>query len=207
MTLQAVLTYTLIAEVFAEQLHRPRRLDDAFWEGTVVTRFLRRMGMVGQFAAEMAGRWAFGFCTFSLPLLLVAPLLGVDPAPASAAAAGWFVVSLGLAVVGRAGARVPLRRRSWLRLDMSVWLLEQLPRRGRTSSRGRCCRWRCCPGASAALAWLPFAAMASAPLRIYTGTGDPLPLLRRRSAGRWCSGRSRAGSGGPTASGWSSHGG
>jgi ABC-2 type transport system permease protein len=25
--------------------------------------------------------------------------------------------------------------------------------------------------------WLPFAAMASAPLRIYTGTGDPVPLL------------------------------
>jgi ABC-type uncharacterized transport system permease subunit len=31
-------------------------------------------------------------------------------------------------------------------------------------------------------AWLPFASMASAPLKIYTGTGDPLWLLPVQAA-------------------------
>jgi len=56
LTMGAVLTYTLIAEAFGEQLACRAGIEDAFWEGTVVTRFLRPMGAVGQFAAEMAGR-------------------------------------------------------------------------------------------------------------------------------------------------------
>ena len=34
------------------------------------------------------------------------------------------------------------------------------------------------------LQWLPFASLASAPLRIYTGTGDPLRLVALQAA--WC---------------------
>ena len=37
MTLGAVLTYTLIAEVFGEQLTCRTQLDVALWEGTVAT--------------------------------------------------------------------------------------------------------------------------------------------------------------------------
>src|SRR5437868_8879601 len=81
--LEGVLTYTLIAEVFAEQLKLRTTLNDAFWEGTLVIRFLRPMGLVTQLGAEMLGRWMIDFALFSLPLLVAAPLLGVDPRPAS----------------------------------------------------------------------------------------------------------------------------
>jgi len=37
-SLSQVLTYTLIAEVFAEQLNGRTSLNDAFWEGTLVIR-------------------------------------------------------------------------------------------------------------------------------------------------------------------------
>src|SRR5882724_6369879 len=83
MSLQAVLTYTVIAEVFAEQLAVRTTLNLAFWEGTLVIRFLRPMGMVRQLAAEMAGKWLISLSLFSVPLVLLAPALGVDPRPSS----------------------------------------------------------------------------------------------------------------------------
>ena len=67
MPLTSVLTYTLIAEVFAEQLNLRTTLNDAFWEGTLVMRFLRPMGLVTQLGAEMLGRWMIDFALFSLP--------------------------------------------------------------------------------------------------------------------------------------------
>ncbi|MFI5270342.1 MAG: DUF1552 domain-containing protein, partial [Chloroflexota bacterium] len=95
MSLTMVLTYTVVAEVFGQQLALSTTLSEAFWEGTLVLRFLRPMGLVRQFAAEMSGRWVLHFALFSVPLVLLAPLLGVDARPASPAAGALFVVSLG----------------------------------------------------------------------------------------------------------------
>src|SRR5437868_107637 len=97
--LEGVLTYTLVAEVFAEQLKLRTTLNDAFWEGTLVIRFLRPMGLIRQLSAEMLGRWILDFLLFSIPLFLVAPLLGVDNRPVSATAGWLFLPSLGLAVL------------------------------------------------------------------------------------------------------------
>src|SRR5215213_2863182 len=96
MTLDAVLTYTLVAEVFAAQLSPRTTLDEVFWNGSIVGRLLQPMGIFSQFAADMFGRWLFEFGVFSVPLLLLAPLLGVSALPAGAA--GLFVVSLALAI-------------------------------------------------------------------------------------------------------------
>src|SRR5947207_3634246 len=70
----------------------------SFWDGSITTRFMRPIGIFGQFAAESFGGWGLGLCLFSLPLVLFAPLLGVNLLPASSAAAGLFLVSLVLAV-------------------------------------------------------------------------------------------------------------
>src|SRR5690349_8651573 len=50
LTLDAVLTYTLIAEAFGAQLAPRTNLDWALWQGTIVGRMLQPMGMFGQFA-------------------------------------------------------------------------------------------------------------------------------------------------------------
>ena len=63
MPLAMVLTYTVVAEVFGQQLAVSTTLSEAFWEGTLVLRFLRPMGLVRQFAAEMSGRWAIHFAS------------------------------------------------------------------------------------------------------------------------------------------------
>lgn len=176
-TTASVLTYTLIAEAFAEQLDARTQLTVAFWEGTFLNRVLQPLGVVGIFAAEMVGRWLTGVALFSLPLLALSPLLGVDPRPASAAAGLLFAASLLLAIaVGLAidfafgGLTVAL--------EAPVWLIEYA--RGGVAAvlSGILIPLPLLPwGLGAVLDYLPFASTVSAPLRIYTGTGPPLQLM------------------------------
>lgn len=177
MTLASVLTYTLIAEMFAGQLSPRTELDTALWNGSIVGRMLQPLSMFGQFSAELAGRWLFELAVFSLPLLLCAPLLGVDPLPASAGAAGLFVVSLALAI--SVGLAVEFIFGGILvALALPLWAVSQIRAAITTLLSGALVPLALLPtGVGAAFAWLPFASMASAPLRIYTGSGDPLPLI------------------------------
>jgi ABC-2 type transport system permease protein len=177
MTLGAVLTYTLIAEVFAGQLSPRTELDTALWNGSIVGRMTQPLSLFGQFTAELVGRWLFEFGVFSLPLLLCAPLLGVDPRPASLGAAGLFVLSLALAIsVGLAvefvfGGLLVI-------LALPLWAVSQMRSAITSLLSGALIPLALLPPAvGAAFQWLPFAAMAAAPLQIYTGTGDPIGLL------------------------------
>ncbi len=177
MSLAAVLSYTVVAEVFAEQLAVRTTLSLAFWEGTLVIRFLRPMGMVRQLASEMAGKWLISLSLFSVPLLLVTPLLGVDPRPSSVVAGGLFILSLALAIlVGLAldlffGALT-------VALEQPVWVIEYTRTAVATLLSGALLPLAYYPwGLGDVFSWLPFAAMAWAPLAIYTGTGEPFRLL------------------------------
>lgn len=177
MTLAAILTYTLVAEAFADILACQTDLQWSFWDGTITMRFLRPLGVPAQYFAEICGVWAVGLLFFSLPLLLLAPLLGVDPRPASAAAGLLSAVSLALSLsVGMALETFFVAVA--VGLELQVFAI----------SRVRSAIHVLCSGAFLPLAllpwslgrWfdlLPFAAMASAPMRIYTGAGDPLRLL------------------------------
>ena len=180
MPLAMVLTYTLVAEVFSEQLNLRTTLNEAFWQGTLVIRFLRPMGLIRQLAAEMIGTWAMDFVLFSIPLFVIAPLLGVDPRPISPMAGALFGLSLAAAVlVGLAmelvfGALV-------VALEQPVWLIEYIRAAVATLFSGALLPLAYYPwGLGDVFAWLPFAAMAWAPLAIYTGIGDPVSLLLRQ---------------------------
>lgn len=177
MTLASVLTYTLIAESFGEILECRTELPHALWDGSIGSFFLQPMSLVGQAAARTSGRWAFGLCFFSAPLLLVAPLLGVNPWPVTAGAAGWFLVSLALAVsVGLAIEFIFLALTA--ALDQTPWGIESL--RGALTAvlSGALVPLALMPwGIGDVFTWLPYASMASTPLRLYTGTGDPLVLI------------------------------
>jgi len=177
LSLAGVLTYTLIAEVFSEQLNVRTSLNRAFWEGTLVVRFLRPMGLVRQLSAEMVGPWSVDFVLFSIPLLAVAPLLGVDPRPASPAAGALFVVSLCLAIV--VGLAMELLTGALVvGLEQPVWLIEWIRSAIALLMSGALLPLAYYPwGLGEVFAWLPFAAMAWAPLAIYTDAGNPFTLL------------------------------
>lgn len=177
MTLGSVLTYTLIAEVFAEAFTPRTDLEWTLRDGSIATRYLRPMGLFGQFSCQMLGRFSLSFVLFSLPLLLVSPWLGVNPLPASASSAALFPVSLVLAVaVGLAieflfcGIMVVL--------DLDVYTINRVRGAVGMLLSGALLPLPLLPwGIGRVFTWLPFAAAASAPLRIYTVTGSPALLM------------------------------
>jgi ABC-2 type transport system permease protein len=177
MTLPTVLTYTLISEVFAEQLTSRTQVTDDLWQGTITVRLLEPMTAVEHYAADMAGRWLFGLGLVSLPLLLCAPLIGVNPLPASPLAGLLFLPSLALSVVVGlalefffAGLIVALQQAVWVITHMRTAISALLS--------GALLPLALLPwGIGNLFAWLPFASTASAPLQIYTGTGNPAMLL------------------------------
>jgi ABC-2 type transport system permease protein len=177
LSLAGVLTYTLIAEVFADQLNVRTTLNQAFWDGTLVVRFLRPMGLVRQFSAEMVGPWCIDFVLFSIPLLAAAPWLGVDPRPATPALGALFILSLPLAIgVGLAMEFLTGAVVVWL--DQPVWLVEWIRSAIALLLSGALLPLAYYPwGLGEVFAWLPFAAMAWAPLAIYTAAGNPLALI------------------------------
>jgi MYXO-CTERM domain-containing protein len=173
MALASVLAYTLVSEVFAEQLSVQTELRTSLWDGSIAMRCLQPAGIVAQFAADMMGRWAFNFAAFSLPLLLLAPVLGVDPRPADAAAALLFLCSLlfavaiGLAMEFLWGALA-------VRMAAGIWMVDQLRNAVTMLLSGALLPLALLPwGIGRIFQWLPFASMASTPLRLYTGTGSP----------------------------------
>jgi len=178
MTLPALLTYTLIAEVFAEQMTARTGIEDLIWSGTITTRFLQPLPLAGIVTAEMWGRWRVGFWTVTVPLLLLSPLLGISPLPAQGVLGGLlFLLSLALAVV--VGLALDTIFAAILIVwGGNVWILADLRNAVATLLTGAFLPYALMPfGLGEVFAWLPFAAMASAPLQIFTGTGNSVQLL------------------------------
>ncbi len=175
--LGAVLTYSLVAEVFSPQLDVRTRVAGALWNGAIAMRFTWPMPLATQYAAEMIGEWALPVLLVSAPLLLLAPVLGIDPLPASAAHLALFLVSLVLAIA--IGIAIDMAYTVLtVRIDLGPWVLNAVRAVVQTICSGAWVPLALLPFHLGALFdWLPFASAASAPLRIYTGTGDPLRLL------------------------------
>jgi len=177
MTLTDVLTYTLIAEVFAEQLSVRTRLLTHIWEGQIAIKLMAPRSLVGQISAETVGGWGPGLLLTSLPLLALSPLVADVPLPADSVALGYFTLSLLLAInVGFAidfifGALT-------VALGQSVWLIEQMRAAFVLLLSGAVLPFALLPlGIGRVLGWTPFGSTASAPLRLYTDTSDALPIL------------------------------
>jgi ABC-2 type transport system permease protein len=177
MTLGAVLTYTVISEAFAEQLACRTNIGTELWEGSLTMRMLMPLTMVEHYAADMWGRWLVGLGLFTLPLLLCAPLLGVSPLPASPLAGVLFVLSLALAITIGLAVEFFFLGLTFA-LGQAVWVIARMRVAVVTLLSGALLPLALLPwGLGGVVAWLPFAAMVSAPLQIYTGTGNVTWLL------------------------------
>ena len=177
MPLRAVLTYTLLAQALAPQLNLTSDLGEHLWDGSILGRFLWPQGLVAQVLATTAGRWLPDLLLGTAPMLLAASLLHVSVAPASPAAMAAFILSLGLAVT--VGLAIDFAFTALtVSLGTTIWLIQQIRSATTALLSGSLIPLALMPwGLGGVLGWLPFAATASAPLRIYTGTGSVLPLL------------------------------
>lgn len=180
LTLETLLTYTLIQEVFAEQLLPRTDIEWALHDGGIAMRFLQPISLVSQFTAQMVGRWGFNFAFFSLPLLVCAPLLGVSPLPANGAALGWFSVSLVLTIA--VGVALEFIFAAFLSyLEGSAYIVSRVRTALTLVLSGAVVPLALLPwNLGALLQWLPFASLASAPLQIYIGLGDPLTIIAQQ---------------------------
>lgn len=182
LTQSAALTYVLVSQLFAEQLDARSTLLNAIWEGSVATRLLRPVSVFGDYIAEMAGSWLLRVVVFAIPLLAVAPLLGVHAAPASAARGTAFAVSLTLSV--SLGVAVDfLFGILILKFTQSTWAIRFARDSFTPLLSGALIPLTLLPWRIGdVLQWSPFGSMASAPLRIYVGNGPVARLLAVQAA-------------------------
>lgn len=181
LTLPSLLTYTLIQEVFAEQLLPHTDIEWAMHDGGIALRFLQPLSLVSQFVSQMLGRWVLGLGLFSVPLLLIAPWLGVNPLPASLPAAGLFLLSLLLTIA--VGVALEFGFAALISyLEGSAYIVGRIRTALTLLLSGAVIPLALMPwGLGNILQWLPFASTASAPLQIYIGVGNPALLLARQA--------------------------
>jgi ABC-2 type transport system permease protein len=184
MSLQAVLTYTLIAAVFQEQFDCRTKLQDTLWTGAITNRLLQPMGIFHQFTARTIGMWIPGLCLFSVPLLLLAPAIGVWPFPADVGTTLLFALSVVLAVL--VGLALDFSFSAlMLMAGQDMYSVNNIRNAVALFLSGALIPLALLPwGMGRVFEWFPFASMASTPLRIFTGTGSPAPLLLAQAG--WC---------------------
>lgn len=177
MPLRAVLTYTLLAQALAPQLNLTSDLGEYLWDGSVLGRFLWPQPLAAQVLATTAGRWLPDLALGTAPMLLAASLLHVSVAPVSPLAMAAFLLSLALSITVGLAVDFAFTVLT-VSLGTSIWLILQIRSATTALLSGGAIPLALMPwGLGAVFGWLPFAATASAPLRIYTGTGPVLPLL------------------------------
>lgn len=182
MTVDIVLTYTLVASAFEDQFEIRTMLEGALWRGHMARHFACPMGMFLQFAARTIGTWFSPFVLYTIPVLLAAPLLGVHVLPGDLGNVLWFVPSLVLGI--SAGFAIDFvfvtMAVAWAK---NIWVFVQIRDAVTMLLSGALIPLTLYPwGVGNVFGWLPFAAVASAPLRIYTGTGDVGTLLAMQVA-------------------------
>lgn len=182
MTLEQVLTYTLVSSIFSEQLDVVTPATTLFWEGSIVGRYTRPLPVAAQLVAETAGRWLPSLLLYALPMAALSPLLGVNVLPASPLRGAAFALSLALAVsLGfaldflYAALSIRLQNASYMAYVVRGAVLNLFS--------GVLIPFALLPwGLGAALSLLPFGSVGSAPLTIYTGGGNAVELLLLQAA-------------------------
>jgi len=168
--LNQVLQYTLLAGIFWQQIDVVTTASTTFWEGTASVRFLRPLNVFGQYMSETIGKWIPGLLFFSIPLLLLSPVLGVDLQPLSLTTLCLFAGSLLLGIMSGfaldfilTGLMVYMGNANYIAVQIRNALTMLLS--------GALIPLYLLPfGIGKILEWLPFATMAAAPLSIYTNT-------------------------------------
>src|SRR5690554_1055476 len=97
-TLQQLLLYTLFSSALREQLNIVTPVTTAFWEGSLMSRYMRPAPVLRQLMAETAGSWIPGFLLYTLPICVISVFLGLDLGKALAGNGLVFLLSLTLSI-------------------------------------------------------------------------------------------------------------
>lgn len=173
MSLPQMLSYTLAGTLFAEQMDVRTMLTSWNYNGRLVSLYQRPMSVFGHVISQTVGGWIPLLLSFSLPLLLLAPLAGVITLPASP----WFFASLPLGI--SLGFSVEfLFACLAIRLRGMGWLVNMIRTAIVSLLSGAVIPFRILPfGLERLLSLQPLGSLGGAPLSLFAGTGDPLRVL------------------------------
>lgn len=180
LTVSALLTYSALAQAVGPLLNPQTSLTEHIANGSLAVRMLWPMGVVSQFASEMLGAIVpitlVGAAVISgAALLFHVPLTG-------AGSPSLFVLSLLLAIV------VGLAVDFWfalltVRLGNGIWFVNAIRAACTSVISGALIPLSLMPWhVGRVLQVLPFAAMASGPLRVYTQSSGAATLLASQAA-------------------------
>jgi|GEM_PF-148010 len=185
LSLDQLLTYTLLAAIFGEQLNVLTPATTAFWEGAIISRYMRPLPVLAQLMAETVGSWLPGLLLYSVPTLIIAASAGLNPGIAFLANAGTgfpargllFLISLLLAMA--LGFAMDFIFASLvIYVKNASYQAYQIRRAIVSLFSGALIPFTLLPwGMGRVFELLPFGSTASAPLLIFVGTGNPARLI------------------------------
>lgn len=176
-SIQQLLLYTMFSSIFREQLNIVTPIIDSFWDGSLVSRYLRPAPVLRQLMAETAGSWIPGLLLYSLPMLLVSAGMGMDLVSSLFHNGPLFLTSLGLSI-SLGFAMDFLFAAMVIHLKNANYTAYVIRQAIVTLFSGALIPFALMPwGLGKVLTLLPFGSVTSAPLLIIVGTDNTLNLL------------------------------
>ena len=172
-TAQQMLAYTLAASLLEPVLSVRTVLSGWMFEGQFLTFYQRPSPLFAEVAALTAGRWLPLLATYSLPVWLLSPLLGISLKPASL----WFYPSL-LLCISLGFAIDFLFACLTVRLAGMSWLVNSIRHAVTVMLAGSVIPFSLLPwGLGGLLRLQPFASLDGAVLSLLTGIETPQVIL------------------------------
>lgn len=173
MTVEQVLSYTLMGAILEPMLDVRTPVSDWLHSGSILSNYIRPMGVFTQLTLDTIGSWAQPLIVFSLPALAAGMLLGIPVRPVTP----WAFVSLLLAV-SEGFAVDYLFACVLIRMKNLSWTVYSLRNALTVLLTGSVIPFSLLPwGLGNILQYTPLGTLAGSVLAIYTGMGDVKMIL------------------------------
>lgn len=173
LTLEQMMTYTLLSTALHPLLHVRTPASSWLHDGSMLSLYQRPASIFGQLTAHTVGGWLMQLCVFSLPVMVIGALAGINLKPAS----GWFFVSLALAVA-QGFAVDYLFTCLMIRLRNLEWTVYKIRESLNALLTGAVIPFAALPwGIGRWLSLSPLGTLAGAPLALFTGLESPAYLI------------------------------
>ncbi len=173
MTLPMLLSYTAVSVALSDLIDVRTPASSWMHEGSILSQYMRPMGIFPQLAADTVGGWITPFLLFSLPVLLISSALNINVLPQSP----WFFISLALSI--SLGFAIDfLFACLVIRMQNAAWLVEVIRRAITALLSGAVIPFALLPwGIGKILVLSPFASQAGAPLSLFTGLAGVIDVI------------------------------
>jgi len=173
MTLPQLLSYTYVNALFSHIFIVDTFINDWDSAGKCAVLFTRPMAVFGQVISRTVGEWVPTLLMFSLPMVLLAPLFGIQTLPQTL----WVIPSV-ILCASLGFAFEFLFFCVTLRIRNVVWLMWVIRSAIVSFFSGTVIPFRILPfGMDRWMVFQPFGSLGGAPLSLYVGTAEAMTII------------------------------